>query len=214
LIKFNRYKNRIKRKRFATREDRIITIANGISISRMILSIPLVYYLDKDNIPMALILIGIIIFTDLLDGWVARKVDEITHFGKLIDPVADKVCMMMIVIFLIFKIGLPMLLFFFILAIRDIILITMGIYLMFKQNRVFASNKTGKWFIFTTSLMVLSFVFYSSKSINTIYLNSLGLISYTLYFISIILFIFSSYFYFKRYMKNFKDLKGADVLSI
>jgi phosphatidylglycerophosphate synthase len=163
---------------------------------------------------MALILIGIIIFTDLLDGWVARKVDEITHFGKLIDPVADKVCMMMIVIFLIFKIGLPMLLFFFILAIRDIILITMGIYLMFKQNRVFASNKTGKWFIFTTSLMVLSFVFYSSKSINTIYLNSLGLISYTLYFISIILFIFSSYFYFKRYMKNFKDLKGADVLSI
>ncbi|GEM_PF-300254 len=214
MIKFKRNKHRIKRKRFATREDRIITIANGISISRMILSIPLVYYLDKDNLPMAMALIGIIIFTDLLDGWVARKVDEITHFGKLIDPVADKVCMMMVVIFLIFKIGLPMLLFFFILAIRDIILITMGIYLMFKQNRVFASNKTGKWFIFTTSLMVLSFVFYSSESISVSYINSLSIISYTLYFISTILFIFSSYFYFKRYMENFKDLKESNVLSI
>jgi len=214
LIKFKRNKQRIKRKRFATREDRIITIANGISISRMILSVPLVYYLDKDNLPMAMALIGIIIFTDLLDGWIARKADEITHFGKLIDPVADKVCMMMVVIFLVFKIGLPMLLFFFILAIRDIILITMGIYLMFKQNRVFASNKTGKWFIFTTSLMVLSFVFYSSESISVTYIGLLSIISYTLYFISIILFIFSSYFYFKRYMKNFKDLKGSNVLTI
>lgn len=214
MIKFKRNKQRIKRKRFATREDRIITIANGISISRMILSVPLVYYLDKDNLPIAMALIGIIILTDLLDGWVARKVDEITHFGKLIDPVADKVCMMMVVIFLVFKIGLPMLLFFFILAVRDIILITMGIYLMFKQNRVFASNKTGKWFIFTTSLMVLSFVFYSSESISVTYIGSLGIISYTLYFISTILFIFSSYFYFKRYMKNFKDLKGSNVLTI
>ena len=169
----------------------------------MVLSIPLVYYLDKDQIQFALGIILLIIFTDLIDGWVARKVDEITHFGKLIDPVADKVCMMVVVIFLVFKVGLPMLLFFFILAIRDIILITMGVYLMFKQNRVFASNKTGKWFVFTTSLMMLSFI-----------LNLDNLYSYGLYIISIVLFLFSTYFYVKRYMKNFKELENTNVLSI
>jgi len=169
----------------------------------MVLSIPLVYYLDKNQIQIALGIILLIIFTDLIDGWVARKVNEITHFGKLIDPVADKVCMMVVVIFLVFKVGLPMLLFFFILAIRDIILITMGVYLMFKQDRVFASNKTGKWFVFITSLMMLSFI-----------LNLDSLYSYGLYTISIILFLFSTYFYVKRYMKNFKELENTNVLSI
>ena len=171
----------------------------------MVLSFPLVYYLDKNQLPMALGIILLIIFTDLIDGWVARKVDEITHFGKLIDPVADKVCMMVVVIFLVFKIGLPMLLFFFILAIRDIVLITMGVYLMFKQDRVFASNKTGKWFVFTTSLMMLSFI-----------LNLDNIYSYGLYSISVVLFIFSTYFYVKRYMKNFKELEldNTNVLTI
>lgn len=203
MIKFNRKRKQIKRKRLAKREDRILTLANCISISRMVLSIPLVYYLDKNQIQIALGIILLIIFTDLIDGWVARKVNEITHFGKLIDPVADKVCMMVVVIFLVFKVGLPMLLFFFILAIRDIILITMGVYLMFKQDRVFASNKTGKWFVFTTSLMMLSFI-----------LNLDILYSYGLYTISIILFLFSTYFYVKRYMKNFKELENTNVLSI
>ena len=205
MIKFKRKRKRIKRKRLATREDRILTLANCISISRMALSIPLVYYLDKNQLPMALGIILLIIFTDLIDGWVARKVDEITHFGKLIDPVADKVCMMVVVIFLVFKIGFPMLLFFFILAIRDIILITMGVYLMFKQDRVFASNKTGKWFVFTTSLMMLSFI-----------LNLDHIYSYGLYSISVVLFIFSTYFYVKRYMKNFKELEldNTNVLTI
>lgn len=205
MIKFKRKRKRIKRKRLATREDRILTLANCISISRMVLSFPLVYYLDKNQLYMALGIILLIIFTDLIDGWVARKVDEITHFGKLIDPVADKVCMMVVVIFLVFKIGLPMLLFFFILAIRDIILITMGVYLMFKQDRVFASNKTGKWFVFTTSLMMLSFI-----------LNLDNIYSYGLYSISVVLFIFSTYFYVKRYMKNFKELEldNTNVLTI
>ena len=95
-----------------------------------------------------------------------------------------------------------MLLFFFILAFRDIVLITMGVYLMLKQDRVFESNLVGKWFVFTTSLMMLSFI-----------LNLNNLYSYILYLISFILFVFSTYFYVKRYMKIFKELENSDVLS-
>ena len=188
-------KRRVRRKRLATRKDRILTLANGISISRIFLSLPLIYYLDKDSLSIAIGIIVLIILTDLVDGWVARKVDEITHFGKLIDPVADKVCMLVVIIFLIFKIGLPMLLFFLILAIRDIVLITIGIYLMFKQNRVFESNKTGKWFLFVSSLMMLSFI-----------LNLPSQLSYSLYLASLTLFSFSTYFYLNTYCNLFKEL--------
>ena len=192
--------NKIKRKRLATRKDRILTIANCISISRIILSIPLIYFLTSNEIAISLGIILLIIFTDLIDGWVARKVDEITHFGKLIDPLADKVCIMVVVIFLIYKIGLPMLIFFFLLAIRDIIIITLGVYLMLKQDRVFDSNLPGKWFVFTASLMMLSFIL------------DYNFIAYGFYTISIILFCISTYYYIKRYIRIFKELYKTDAL--
>ena len=108
-MKLRRFtKRKLKRLKYSTRADRILTLANGISISRIFLTLPLIYYLDKDNLTYAIGIILLIILSDLIDGWVARKVDEITHFGKLIDPVADKICMMVVIIFLIFKIGIPM----------------------------------------------------------------------------------------------------------
>ena len=185
------------KKELFNKENKILTFANLISLSRIFLSIPLVYFLNINQISKALFVIILIIVTDLIDGWIARKSNEITHFGKLIDPVADKICMMVVVIFLIFKIGYPMVIFFYVLAIRDIMLIIIGIYLMINHNIVFDSNKTGKWFVFTTSLMMLSFI-----------LNYHNFISYGLYFICFILFSISTSFYIKRYTRIFNKLKN------
>ena len=202
-----KHRKKVRKKRLQNRQDRIITLANAISISRIFLAIPLVLLFediskgDLGKLWWAFGLIIIIVLTDFLDGYVARKVEAITNFGKLIDPVADKVCMMVVMIYLIITYKLPFLLFLVILAIRDIFLIIIGVYLMFSQEEVFQSNRSGKWFMGITALMMTFFLFKEALSIP-------AFILWMSYLISILLFAFSTIEYIRRYMRYFKQLEG------
>ena len=199
MIRLN--KKRIMKKRLQSRQDRIMTLANFISFSRIILSIPLLLLLDANKLLSAFVIILLIVISDFLDGYVARKADEITNFGKLIDPVADKICMMIVAIYLIITFKLPFLIFFVILALRDTFLIIIGIYLVFYQEEVFQSNLSGKWFMGISTLMMALFMFYEALGISEF-------IPWLFYFISCLLFIISTMEYSKRYLKYFKKLEA------
>ena len=202
-----RHRKKIRKKRLQTRRDRILTLANAISISRIFLAIPLVLLFEDISVGemgqywLAFSLIIVIVLTDFLDGYVARKADEITNFGKLIDPVADKVCMMVVMIYLIITYQLPFLIFFITLVLRDTFLIIIGVYLMFSQEEVFQSNRSGKWFMGITTLMMTFFLFQEPLGIP-------GYILWIFYLISMLLFAFSTFEYIRRYMRYFKELEG------
>ena len=202
-----KHRKRIRKKRLQTRQDRIMTLANAISISRIFLAIPLVLLFEDiskgepGKLWWAFGLIIIIVLTDYLDGYVARKAEETTNFGKLIDPVADKVCMMVVMIYLIISYKLPFLLFFVTLAIRDVFLIIIGVYLMFSQEEVFQSNRSGKWFMGITALMMTFFLFQDPLGIP-------GYVLWMTYLISMFLFAFSTFEYIRRYMRYFKQLEN------
>ena len=137
--------------------------------------------------------------TDFLDGYVARKADEITNFGKLIDPVADKICMMVVAIYLIIVYKLPFLIFFVTLAVRDTFLIIIGIYLIFAQEEVFQSNTSGKWFMGISALMMSMFMFQVPLQIPSYIL-------WLSYSVSTCLFVFSTLEYIRRYVRYFHKL--------
>ena len=194
------HRKRIRKKRLQTRQDRIMTLANAISVSRILLSIPLVLLLDSNKLWQAFVIIILIVLSDFIDGYVARQADEITNFGKLIDPVADKICMMVVIIYLIIIYKLPFLLFFVTLAIRDTFLIIIGVYLMFSQEEVFQSNISGKWFMGISALMMALFMYQEP-------LNIPGYVLWISYMISMSLFAFSTYEYIRRYLRYFKQME-------
>jgi len=73
-----------------------MNLPNKLTVSRLFLTGAFVAALSID-VPYgktaALILFSIAAITDFLDGYLARKHNLITNFGKLMDPLADKVLM-------------------------------------------------------------------------------------------------------------------------
>ncbi len=70
----------------------MLTIPNLVSFVRLLL-VPLFLWLllgPPDNAAAAGWLLGIIGSTDWIDGYLARKLDQVTELGKLLDPLADR----------------------------------------------------------------------------------------------------------------------------
>ncbi len=82
-----------------------MNLPNKLTILRVIM-IPLVmvFYM-VDAIPfgkiIALALFVIAAFTDFLDGYIARKYNLVTDFGKFLDPIADKLLVISVLIMIV-----------------------------------------------------------------------------------------------------------------
>lgn len=94
--------------------------------------------------------------TDVLDGYLARRLDQVTKFGKLVDPLADKLMLVTVLLCLQLSGHLP--LWICILAILKETLMIIGAVLLYRKDIVIQSNLFGKaaTLLFTPAV-VLSF---------------------------------------------------------
>lgn len=76
----------------AAPEDRILTIPNVITVTRLCL-LPVFLWLlfGREHRAAAASLLAFLGTTDFLDGWIARHFDQASNLGKVLDPVADRV---------------------------------------------------------------------------------------------------------------------------
>jgi cardiolipin synthase len=160
---------------------------NLISLFRIVfIPIVIILFKDVDNNRWFLIL-SLIVFSilDNLDGFVARKLNQITELGKVIDPVVDK----LFVIIVAFEMYLYKLIpdwFFFLVLARDLLIIFAGLIFLKNVNRVPPSDIIGKLtvgaigFVFLISLLNFQIVgrLYHSIVIITAFLIILSLINY------------------------------------
>ena len=78
----------------------ILNIPNLLSISRLILVLPLILFLEINRPLYVFILIIIGAITDYFDGLIARKFNLKTRLGAIIDPLSDKVFYLIPLVFL------------------------------------------------------------------------------------------------------------------
>lgn len=130
---------------------------NLISLAR-VLPIPLIYWSLKRSLdPLALIAVGFALITDAVDGYVARRFRWESKWGLILDPIADKVLIGSLAVFLVLFRDFPAWVAGLI-VLRDILIIGVGLYLYFQPYRVVVpSNRLGK---LTTVFMSITLMLY------------------------------------------------------
>ncbi len=138
------------------------TVPNWLCFLRIAL-IPVfsVLFIKEMFIPAFIVMIFAAL-TDLFDGKIARKFNQVSNLGKMLDPIADKLSQMAIVIILIYKYWgtyLKYILIFFI--IKELLMLAGGGLLLAKCLRPSAAEIWGKvattvFYVFMIAIIALS----------------------------------------------------------
>lgn len=147
-------------------------IPNMLGYLRILL-LPLFLYLytradTGTDLAIAFIILLVSIMTDFFDGKIARHFNMVTEFGKLLDPIADKLTQAILALALLNR--YPLMLWFIILfIIRELYMAVMGIYLIKKGKGINGARMYGK--VCTTVIFTGVFVLLIFPSLSYVICN-------------------------------------------
>jgi CDP-diacylglycerol--glycerol-3-phosphate 3-phosphatidyltransferase len=146
----------------------ILLLPNLISSFRLLLFIPFLFlfnnYASIENVrTYILILIFVAFISDLLDGYIARRTNSISELGKIVDPLADKVLVALIIINLYLLNEIPVF-YFWIVITRDICIFIGGIIVSQKIGKVLSSNLLGKLTVLSIGIFIITTLLNSHHS--------------------------------------------------
>jgi cardiolipin synthase len=89
--------------------DRIATVPNVLSLIRILLIPVFVALLLHHGTEAAgLLLLGGVVSTDWIDGWLARRTGQVSNLGKVLDPVADRLAIAAALVTLVARDAVPL----------------------------------------------------------------------------------------------------------
>ena len=173
---------------------RFWTTPNVLSMLRLVLIMPLAWLIISDG-PLLWIMIIVVlaIATDYFDGRIARWSNSESEWGKVLDPMADKLGGGMVVAALAIQGSIP-LWFLLTLAIRDIVILVGGGIIRMKTGQIVASMWSGKVAVTAVAITALAALLRADAPVLEFCLwTSAALLVYS----------------FLRYMVRFFSLLGA-----
>lgn len=123
--------------------NKIITIPNLMSMFRLLLIVPIMITFFNKMYLLSLILIIVSGISDVVDGIIARKFNMVSNLGKFLDPVADKLTQIAIMICIAFVqpfVMIPC----GILIVKEIVSGLFGIYVVKHIKRMLWADWHGK----------------------------------------------------------------------
>lgn len=174
-----------------------MTWANKITVGRIILVPVFVFLLNaSQSWPMGMRFIPLLSFLiaaslDILDGYLARKNQEVTRLGTMLDPLADKLLMMTALFIVVFQkldsfYGSVSPVLFYLVLLRELILILgAGVLIMFKRKILVKPRLVGKAATFVLVLLIVAVL----AGLNQIIIDLMTFPASLFVFLSLILYI-------------------------
>jgi len=154
---------------------------------------------------MALFIVGS--FTDFLDGVIARKYNMVTGFGKLMDPLADKLLVISAILILI-NASVPYLYWWVALIViaRELFVLGIRLAAIEGDGKVIAADKLGKLKTMTQMISISVLFLYSALilSYESTFVHVMLYVSLALFYVSVLLCVISGIQYFILNKKYFK----------
>ena len=147
----------------------------------------------------------LISLTDKLDGWLARSRDEVTTFGKFLDPIADKLAVVVALSFLLEHgvIGSVVLL---VVVAREFLVSGLRM-IVASKGVVIAASNLGKWKTATTMISICGLLLVVALPQASSLAWVLSRVSHALLAVAVVLTAWSGIDYF---MKSWKHLAEED----
>lgn len=141
---------------FSEKIKKDITVPNALTLMRIVVVLPFVMSVMYDDYITAVVILVISGITDFLDGIIARKFNQVTELGKMLDPTADKITLVavMVCVGIKFPEVYP---FMIILIAKELIMLIAGAVLLGMKQRPPAAKWYGKiaTIVFYLSIIVI-----------------------------------------------------------
>lgn len=137
------------------------TIPNALSLVRTAMTVPLAWLIWQDGpLKIVALLLVVGIATDWLDGVIARSTKSVSEWGKVLDPLADKLAIVLVGLALAFRVSEPRLPLWLVGAalLRDVLIVAGGVILAGRARIVPPSLFVGKLYSAAFALLALALV--------------------------------------------------------
>ena len=178
-------------------------VPNILTIIRFLLIPIIVIFAFEDNYIATIIVLTISGLTDVLDGYIARKYNFITNFGKLMDPLADKMTQVALLGTLAIQKIIPVWI-IVVVIIKEFLMVS-GASFLYGKELVVSSKWYGKLttVLFYVAIVCSLFIQYWNSS-NLITLSKLPEFDTYIYYLAVLTTIFSLIMYIKAfYMQGY-----------
>lgn len=120
-----------------------MNIPNALTVLRMLMIPLMVYVFNNFGAQWAVIVYALASLTDVLDGYIARKYNQITDFGKLMDPLADKLMVIAMLLMLVINAYIPAWV-LVVMVCKELAMVAGAALLLGGRKVVVMANKLGK----------------------------------------------------------------------